>query len=59
MPGHEITTLCLPGGQLIEQEETLVEEETQAMDSVQIFEQNEFISILECMDYDILKTNQI
>ena len=50
MPGHEITNFCLPGGQLIEQEETLVEEETQAMDSVQIFEQKEFISRLESRD---------
>ena len=41
MPGHEITNFCLPGGLLSEQEDTSVEEETQAIDSEQILGQKE------------------
>ena len=47
MPGHEITNICLPGGLLSEQEDTLVEKETQAIDSEQILGQRDSISKLE------------
>ena len=43
MPGHEITNFCLPGGLLSEQEDTSVEEETQAIDSEQILGQRDSI----------------
>ena len=41
MPCHEITNFCLPGGLLSEQEDTSVEEETQAIDSERILGQKE------------------
>ena len=43
MPCHEITNFWLPGGLLSEQDNTLVEEETQAIDSEQILGQRDSI----------------